>query len=134
MRDELMTYRAYGLTGVVREPITGWEDGGARGLVVGVYMGGSGLILKPVSGLLEFVSRSVGGAGEIIRAFGNEVIRVPKTRIRSPRQFMATGLPTGKFPNRDFLISHLNHDTFERLRSGINLEAVNNQARVTSGG
>ena len=84
---------------MVREPITGWEDGGARGLVVGVYMGGSGLILKPVSGLLEFFSRSVGGAGEIIRAFGNEVIRVPKTRIRSPRQFMSTGLPTGKASN-----------------------------------
>ena len=58
-------------------------------------MGGSGMILKPVSGLLEFVSRSVGGAGEAIRAFGNEVTRVPKTRIRSPRQYITAGLATG---------------------------------------
>ena len=82
-------------TGVLREPISGWEDGGPRGLVVGIYMGGSGFVLKPISGLLEFLSRSIGGAGEAIRAFGNEVTRVPKTRIRSPRQFMATGLATG---------------------------------------
>ena len=62
---------------------------------MGVYMGGSGLVLKPVSGLLEFFSKSIGGTGEAISAFGEEVTRVPKTRIRSPRQFMATGLPTG---------------------------------------
>lgn len=80
---------------MLREPISGWEDDGMRGVLVGVYMGGSGLILKPVSGLLEFFSRSISGVGEVIRAFGDEVTRVPKTRIRSPRQFMSTGLATG---------------------------------------
>lgn len=69
-----------------------------RGVLVGVYLGGSGLVLKPVSGLLEFVSRSIGGVGEAIRAFGDEVTRVPKTRIRSPRQFMSVGLATGDCP------------------------------------
>jgi len=83
-------------SGVLREPISGWEDGGSRGLLVGVYMGSSGLILKPVSGFLEFISRSVGGLGEAIRAFGDEVTRVPKTRIRSPRQYVSAGLATGK--------------------------------------
>lgn len=86
-------------SGVLREPINGWEDGGSRGVLLGVYMGASGLILKPTSGLLEFLSRSIGGVGEAIRAFGEEVTRVPKTRIRSPRQFMATGLPSGDNEN-----------------------------------
>ena len=68
-----------------------------RGVILGVYMGGSGLVLKPLSGVLEFVSRSLGGVGEAIRAFGDEVTRVPRTRIRSPRQFVSlAGLSTGK--------------------------------------
>ena len=83
-------------TGVLREPINACVEGGTKGILVGVYMGSTGLILKPVSGLLEFLSRSIGGLGEAIRAFGEEVTRVPKTRIRSPQQFLATGLPTGK--------------------------------------
>ena len=76
-------------------------------------MGGTGLVLKPVSGLLEFVSRSVGGAGEIIRAFGNEVTRVPKTRIRSPRQFMSTGLATGRLSS---VLSPSKFDTYSCLQ------------------
>ena len=76
-----------------------------RGIVVGVYMGSSGLVLKPVSGLLEFFSRSIGGVGEAIRAFGDEVTRVPKTRIRTPRQFIGTGAGTGAGPT---LLSNTN--------------------------
>lgn len=82
--------------GVIREPINGWEEGAFRGMVVGVYLGGSGLLLKPISGLLELLSRSISGAGEAVRAIGDEVTREPKTRIRSPRQFMPTGIATGR--------------------------------------
>ena len=81
-----------------------------RGIVVGLYMGSSGLVLKPVSGLLEFCSRSIGGVGEAIRAFGDEVTRVPKTRIRTPRQFIGTGAGTGAGPRCSATTTKEGHD------------------------
>lgn len=74
---------------MIREPITGWQDDGAAGALLGVLMGTSGLLLKPTSGLLAFVARTMGGLGAGIRAWGDDMVRAPRTRIRSPRQFAA---------------------------------------------
>ena len=53
-------------------------------------------MLKPTSGLLEFISKGVNGLGMGILAWGDEVVRIPRTRIRSPRHFgMFAADPTG---------------------------------------
>ena len=73
--------------GVVRDPLVGYQAGGAAGLALGVVIGSTGLVLKPTSGLLEFISKAVNGIGMGILAWGDEVVRIPRTRIRSPRHF-----------------------------------------------
>ena len=82
--------------GVVRDPLVGYQAGGAAGLALGVVIGGTGLVLKPTSGLLECISKGVNGLGMGILAWGDEVVRIPRTRIRSPRHFgMFAADPTG---------------------------------------
>jgi len=50
----------------------------------------------PTSGLLECISKGVNGLGMGILAWGDEVVRIPRTRIRSPRHFgMFAADPTG---------------------------------------
>lgn len=56
-------------------------------MALGVVIGSTGLVLKPTSGLLEFISKAVNGIGMGILAWGDEVVRIPRTRIRSPRHF-----------------------------------------------
>lgn len=83
-------------TGVVRDPVVGYQAGGAAGAGLGLVIGTTGLVLKPASGLLEFVSKAVNGLGMGILAWGDEVVRIPRTRIRSPRHFgMFAVDPTG---------------------------------------
>ena len=64
---------------------------------MGIVIGGTGLVLKPTSGLLECISKAVNGMGMGIMAWGDEVVRIPRTRIRSPRHYgMFTADPTGQ--------------------------------------
>ncbi|DBA93880.1 TPA: hypothetical protein ACH3X3_013925 [Trebouxia sp. C0006] len=89
-----------GVIGVVRDPLVGYQAGGAAGLALGVIIGGTGLVLKPTSGLLECISKGVNGLGMGILAWGDEVVRIPRTRIRSPRHFgMFAADPTGEVRN-----------------------------------
>ena len=46
-----------GVAGVVLEPIRGAEAGGAAGFVRGVGKGLAGLAVKPLAGVLDFVSQ-----------------------------------------------------------------------------
>ena len=86
----------FGCAGVIREPVTGWQDDGIVGLLLGLVMGTSGVLLKPTSGILAFTAKTLGGLGAGIRQWGDDMVRAPRTRIRSPRQFAAlTGDPTG---------------------------------------
>ena len=79
--------------------MVGYQAGGAAGLALGLVIGGTGLVLKPTSGLLEFISKGVNGLGMGILAWGDEVVRIPRTRIRSPRHFgMFAADPTGVLP------------------------------------
>lgn len=96
--------------GVVRDPLVGYQAGGAAGLALGLVIGSTGLVLKPTSGLLEFISKAVNGIGMGILAWGDEVVRIPRTRIRSPRHFGmfaidTTGLP----PSRHHPMLNLHH-------------------------
>ncbi|KAK9809768.1 hypothetical protein WJX73_004442 [Symbiochloris irregularis] len=78
-----------GVTGVVRGPMTGWQEEGILGACLGVVTGSMGLVLKPVAGMLLFGAKGLGGIGAGVRAWGDEIVRTPHTRIRSPRQFAA---------------------------------------------
>ena len=57
------------------------------GMGLGVIFGVVRLFLKPASGVLEFTSKTLYGASDAIKAWGDEVVRVPRTRVRSPRHF-----------------------------------------------
>ena len=60
------------------------------GLVHGVYIGTTGILFKPMSGVLDFVSKLCTGLGGQIKAWGDDVARgPPKTRVRPPRLFSA---------------------------------------------
>ena len=65
----------------------GWQEAGAVGMGLGVIFGVVRLFLKPASGVLEFTSKTLYGASDAIKAWGDEVVRVPRTRVRSPRHF-----------------------------------------------
>ncbi len=70
-------------------PIDGWQDNGMLGLVEGLAKGAAGLLLKPPSGVLECFSKTISGLAIGIRTWGDEAVRLPRTRIRSPRHFAA---------------------------------------------
>lgn len=76
----------------------GYQAGGAAGLALGMVIGSSGLVLKPTSGLLEFISKAANGIGMGILAWGDEVVRIPRTRIRSPRHFGMFAIDTTGLP------------------------------------
>lgn len=66
------------------------QDDGVLGLVHGLYIGTSGIILKPLSGSLDCVAKLCTGVGGSIRAWGDDVARgPPRARVRPPRLFSA---------------------------------------------
>ena len=66
------------------------QDDTLRGLLHGIYVGVSGILLKPLSGSLSLLSELCMGASGRIRTWGEEFHRgPPSTRKRPPRQFSA---------------------------------------------
>ena len=66
------------------------QDDTLRGLLHGIYVGVSGILLKPLSGSLSLLSELCMGASGRIRTWGEELHRgPPSTRVRPPRQFSA---------------------------------------------
>ena len=53
--------------GIVREPIQGWEDERMLGLLLGICLGASGALLKPMSGMLDCFAKILAGMGAGIR-------------------------------------------------------------------
>lgn len=76
-----------GTTGVVREPFRGYQNGGLTGFAKGVAIGVSGLVIKPTAGLLELTSKTAGGISGGIKKLGDDVNRIPRSRMRTPRNF-----------------------------------------------
>ena len=64
------------------------QDDSLRGLLHGIYIGVSGVPLKPMSGCLGLLSELCIGASGKIKGWGEEYHkRPPVMRIRPPRQF-----------------------------------------------
>jgi vacuolar protein sorting-associated protein 13A/C len=70
-----------GITGVFENPIKGAKKDGVKGFFVGTYKGMSGLVVKPLSGALDFFSKTSEGIKNT--ASSGEVV-VSKIRIIRP--------------------------------------------------
>ena len=72
------------------------QDDSLRGLLHGIYIGVSGILLKPMSGCFSLVSELCTGASGKIKAWGEDSHRRPPIgRIRPPRQFSALSADMG---------------------------------------
>ncbi len=72
------------------------QDDDLRGLLHGIYVGVSGVLLKPVSGCFSLMSELCIGASGKIKAWGDESHkRPPISRVRPPRQFSALSSDMG---------------------------------------
>eukprot|EP00850_Spirogloea_muscicola_P012926 SM000085S23276 [mRNA] locus=s85:540482:567052:+ [translate_table: standard] len=76
-----------GITGLVTNPVAGFEHEGTVGCVKGVGKGMAGLVVKPASGIFEFTSKTTGGIGSGIQSLSGDVVRAPRQRSRAPRTF-----------------------------------------------
>ena len=82
------------------------QDDSLRGLLHGIYIGVSGILLKPMSGCLSLLSELCTGASGKIKAWGEDAHRRPPIgRVRPPRQFSALSSDIGGAPNST-------HDSF----------------------
>jgi hypothetical protein len=73
---------ASGITGVFENPIKGAQREGMKGFMKGTYKGVSGLIVKPISGTLDFFSKTSEGIKNTAAASEKQV-----TKIRFMRPF-----------------------------------------------
>lgn len=58
-----------GLFGIISRPYIGLKREGGWGLVKGVYSGSVGVVLKPVSGALDLLSKSTEGIKNTVKIF-----------------------------------------------------------------
>mmetsp|Transcript_45933 Transcript_45933/g.33685 ORF Transcript_45933/g.33685 Transcript_45933/m.33685 type:complete len:308 (-) Transcript_45933:342-1265(-) len=73
---------ASGVTGLFENPYRGAQEGGVKGFLVGTYKGTSGLIVKPISGTIDLISKTSEGIKNTA-SFGPD-IKVAKIRILRP--------------------------------------------------
>jgi len=73
----------HGVTGLLTQPIEGAMKGGAKGFAKGVAKGVVGVAVKPISGMLDFASRTSEGISANVNLY-KEV-----KRIRPPKEFPA---------------------------------------------
>jgi len=72
----------YGVTGVVTQPVKGFQEEGALGLVKGMGKGAAGLVLRPTVGVVDVFTRTAEGLQNMGNYLGDEAKR---TRVRPPR-------------------------------------------------
>jgi vacuolar protein sorting-associated protein 13A/C len=75
-----------GIKGVVREPAKGYQKAGVKGLVGGVATGTAGLVIKPISGVMDVVTKTSHGINNATKT-KEELERSWDARIRPPRPF-----------------------------------------------
>ena len=75
---------ASGAFGVLYRPYIGVKREGTWGLVKGLYSGAAGLMLKPISGGLDLISKSTEGIKNTVKIFEAQLF---KDRRRLPRTF-----------------------------------------------
>lgn len=79
------------MTGVVLQPYRGYQNGGVAGLAKGVALGVTGLMIKPAAGFLELTSKTAGGISGGIKKLGDDVVKLPRSRVRTPRGYRTAG-------------------------------------------
>jgi vacuolar protein sorting-associated protein 13A/C len=72
------------MSGFVKRPYIEAKRTGAKGFLVGVYSGSTGLVLKPISGCLDLLSKSAEGIKNTVKIFEAQVYN---DRRRLPRTF-----------------------------------------------
>ena len=81
------------------------QDDSLRGLLHGIYIRASGILLKPMSGCFSLVSELCTGASGKIKAWGEDSRkRPPIGRIRPPRQFSALSADMGGRDHHNFAL------------------------------
>mmetsp|Transcript_2420 Transcript_2420/g.3022 ORF Transcript_2420/g.3022 Transcript_2420/m.3022 type:complete len:122 (+) Transcript_2420:4285-4650(+) len=70
------------VTGIVKRPYIETKRYGVSGMVKGVWAGATGIILKPVSGTLDLISKQSEGIKNTAKVFD---AKVKKDRVRMPR-------------------------------------------------
>jgi vacuolar protein sorting-associated protein 13A/C len=72
------------VSGLVTRPYKEGKKGGMYGVMIGVYSGVSGLVLKPFSGGLDLFAKSFEGVKNTVKIFEAKVYN---DRLRLPRTF-----------------------------------------------
>ncbi|KRX09477.1 hypothetical protein PPERSA_00756 [Pseudocohnilembus persalinus] len=95
-----------GVTGVLKQPIRGFQTGGGFGLCKGVLKGSVGLFLKPITGCFDTISKSSEGIKNTATYFDD---KPNEEKIRKPRVFYDLDQIFGNFNPfhaeiREFLI------------------------------
>jgi hypothetical protein len=78
----------HGVTGVVMQPVRGFQEEGAIGLVKGVGKGAAGLVLRPAVGVVDVFTKTAEGIqnmGKFLDSSGH------RGRMRPPRSLRANG-------------------------------------------
>eukprot|EP00189_Rhodosorus_marinus_P008942 CAMPEP_0184752698 /NCGR_PEP_ID=MMETSP0315-20130426/43715_1 /TAXON_ID=101924 /ORGANISM="Rhodosorus marinus, Strain UTEX LB 2760" /LENGTH=3576 /DNA_ID=CAMNT_0027232049 /DNA_START=304 /DNA_END=11037 /DNA_ORIENTATION=- len=89
---------ASGVANVLVDPVQGALDDGAPGFLRGCYRGATGLILKPVIGVMDLIAEPAGGFYHIVA----DQVHVPQPR-RPPRTFGSLRQSTLRYDFRDSL-------------------------------
>jgi hypothetical protein len=77
-----------GISGIVMNPLEGARTGGAKGFLVGVATGLTGVVTKTASGALDLISLSLQGLSNTFKLFDDDV---EPTRARFPRFISSYG-------------------------------------------
>ena len=72
------------VAGVFNRPVEMAEDEGPFGAIKGSFMGLGGLIIKPITGLLDFASSAT---GNLRKRLDYDALEASVTRVRNPRAF-----------------------------------------------
>ena len=84
---------AFGVSGVVTKPVEGAREHGILGVPGGFLRAMLGVVVQPVSGVLDFVSLTVDGiSASFTRCLQLLSNKSTPQRIRNPRAFRANGL------------------------------------------
>jgi len=77
----------YGIKGVVSSPLEGANTSGTKGFLTGLSKGIAGLVIKPISGVIDLTSKTAEGIKNTTRLFDVPVNDLSQQRSRLPRIF-----------------------------------------------
>ncbi|CAG9335335.1 VPS13_2 [Blepharisma stoltei] len=106
-----------GITGVVSEPYKGYKKNKVKGMIKGGVRGLTGLVVKPVAGMLDAASKTAEGVKNTANAF--EKVSV-YNRARAPRPFYGNSFLIKPYNEYDaqslFFINQLQKGIYSRER------------------